>query len=129
MWRSHLGRLSAAHQRSLPPHHPRRPPLRRLLRRNPGKNLKEILIYPRRSVYIRGVFYRTSKLTAVPAYTFCPATGTCDTTMLAGPGCGGNIVGAAGFPKFSGSCAGGLTEGAKLTFPSRNPASCKLRFA
>jgi hypothetical protein len=48
---------------------------------------------------------------------------------LAGPGCGGNTDGAAGFARFPSSPAGALTGAAKFTSPSRNPASCKFRLA
>ena len=43
-------------------------------------------------------FHFTSKFTAVPAATFCPAPGVCDTTMLAGEGWAGvSGTAAAGF--------------------------------
>lgn len=100
------------------------------------------------SVQIRAnpwqVVYRTSKLTAVPANTFCPAAGACDTMMLAGDAwtgaeaCAGGTAeaeaaeaanGAAGAPGFAASPAGALAGATTFTFPSLNPASCKLRLA
>ena len=81
---------AVAHPRSLPSHHPRHPPLRRLLRRNLGKNLGNARRFIRAARWRSGArFYRTSKFTAAPASTFCPAAGTCDTIMLAGEGCAG----------------------------------------
>jgi len=77
----------------------------------------------------RKCLHRTSKLTVVPATTFCPAPGTCDTITLEGEGCAGSTDGAAGFPRFDVSPATELTGNATLTFPNRNPASCKLRLA
>jgi hypothetical protein len=76
--------------------------------------------------------HRTSKLTAAPATTFCPATGTCDTMMLAGEGCAGGAVGAGGATGVAAglaASAGTTTGAATLTFPNRNPASCSVRFA
>ena len=85
------------------------------------------------------IVYRTSKFTAAPANTFCPAAGTCDTMMLAGVGCAGGPVGAGrtaaiegtfAAARFPASTAAGLAGGtATFTFPSLNPASCKLRLA
>jgi hypothetical protein len=49
-----------------------------------------------REIRGRFKFHRTSKLTAVPPKTFCPAAGTCDTMMLAGDGCAGGVDGVTG---------------------------------
>ena len=72
-----------------------------------------------------------------PTITFCPAAGTCDTTMLAGEACAGGDAGtvcaeatAPGFAATSpagGVAGGGATGAATLTFPSRNPESCRVR--
>jgi hypothetical protein len=43
--------------------------------------------------FSRNNLQRTSKLTIAPATTFCPAAGVCETTMLAGVGCGGGTDG------------------------------------
>jgi len=87
------------------------------MRRNPGESPGQ-------------KFYRTSKLTAVPARTFCPAAGACDTTMLAGVGCAGGVgvgavCGALGLVLSLGIVVG--AGGATLTLPSRNPSSCSAR--
>ena len=49
--------------------------------------------------------------------------------MLAGEGCTGNTDGAAGFARSDESLAAELIGTATLTFPNRNPESCKLRLA
>jgi hypothetical protein len=78
-------------------------------------------------------YYRTSKLTALPAYTFCPATGTCKTIMLAGEGCAGGPGGACAAAlenaPFVASPSAAPVEATTLTFPSLNPESCKLLLA
>src|ERR1700756_5857696 len=75
---THLAEPRLAHAWALPAHAPGYSPLRRLLRCHPGTNLKTPLAV---SVEIRVnpwlVFYRTSKLIAAPANTFCPASGVC----------------------------------------------------
>ena len=55
--------------------------------------------------------YRTSKFTAVPANTFSPAAGFCDTIMLPGNGAIGEEPSGAG---------------AVVTPPTRSPASCTV---
>src|ERR1700757_725028 len=132
----HLAEPSLAHARPLPAHAPGYSPLRRLLRCHPGTNLKTLLAV---SVEIRVnpwlVSYRTSKLIAAPANTFCPASGVCDTMTLAGVACaggagcscgasdGGTLVGFA----FVASPVVGLVEATTDTFPNLKPASCNAR--
>src|ERR1700722_280129 len=74
-WGANHARYSLAHPRAISPHDPGNSSLRRLLRRNSGTRLKFSFISanPRVSV---AIVYRTSKLTVVPANTFCPAAGT-----------------------------------------------------
>ena len=80
---------------------------------------------------IRGqVFHRTSRLTAEPVTIFAPGAGFWDTMTLAGVGSGGGAGGAGGDVATEESAAGvigDVADGAMLTLPSRNPASCKTR--
>ena len=64
--RTNLARPRLAHPRPVPSHNPWHPPLRRLLRRNPGKNLKALSLYSW-SIRVNPwlAFYRTSKFTAL----------------------------------------------------------------
>src|ERR1700674_2191704 len=71
------------------------------------------------------VFHRTSKLTAEPVTIFAPGAGFCETMTLAGAGCGGgsgSVGGDVGKEESTGDA-----DGAMLTLPNRNPASCKTR--
>src|SRR5258706_10104753 len=65
--------------------------------------------------------HRTSKLTALPATTFCPGAGLCVTIMLAAPGggTGSDVTGVTG-----GCTSAGGAAGATLAFPTLIPASC-----
>ena len=132
-WRINLAGPSFTNPRPLPPHNPRHSPLRRLLRRPAGKDVKTFFrFYLRdRRKSAANLSHRTSKLTTVPATTLCPTPGACDTMMLAGEGCAGGAAGttgtgaATGFP--AASTVGAGTGTATLTFPNRNPESCNVR--
>src|ERR1700733_1109360 len=81
-----------------------------------------------RSVLIRANLWpqRTSRSIAAPITIFAPGAGFCETTILAGVGCGG--VAGRVFDVASGNVEGlcdGVADDAILTFPKRNPASCK----
>jgi hypothetical protein len=60
--------------------------------------------------FSRHNLHRTSKLTIAPATTFCPAAGACETTMLAGVGCGGGTD-SEGIPGTGGGAFPGAVDG------------------
>src|SRR5580704_2590641 len=74
------------------------------------------------------LFQRTSKLTVAPVTIFAPGAGFCDTMTLAGAGCGGGAGGnVAAAEKSAAGTGGDGTDGAMLTLPNRNPASCNTK--
>src|ERR1700733_14686192 len=93
---------------------------------HPEKKRFMIRVDPRKTV--AKSCQRTSRSIAAPTMIFAPGAGFCETTMLAGVGCGGGAETEFGIASGDvGGACGDVTDGAIPTFPKRNPASCKTR--